>query len=54
MKHKVGEELQEQIQYYHRISVVSIVSGAFPIPLGIRFQIKEKTKWPAVWFFWKT
>jgi hypothetical protein len=40
MKHKVGEELQEQIQYYQRISVVSIVSGAFPIPLGIRFQDK--------------
>jgi hypothetical protein len=40
VKHKIGEELREQIQYYHRISVVSIVSGSFPIPLGIRFQDK--------------
>src|ERR1700719_2133229 len=40
VKYKVGEEQREQIQYYHRISVVSIVSGCFPIPLGIRFQHK--------------
>jgi len=40
VKHKVGEELREHIQYYHRISVVSIVSSSFPIPLGIRFQKK--------------
>ena len=26
------------IQYYHRICAVTIVSSAFPIPLGIRFQ----------------
>lgn len=38
--HKVGEELREDIQYYHRISVASVVSSAFPIPLGIRFQKK--------------
>lgn len=38
MKHKVGEELREDTQYYHRISVVTIVSGSFPIPLGLRFQ----------------
>jgi len=38
VKRKVGGEEREQINYYHRISVVSIVSGAFPIPLGIRFQ----------------
>jgi len=38
VKHKIGEELREDIQYYHRISVVSIVSSSFPIPLGIRFQ----------------
>jgi hypothetical protein len=40
VKYKVGEEQRERIQYYHRISVVSIVSGSFPIPLGIRFQHK--------------
>lgn len=40
VKAKVGGELREQVQYYHRISVVSIVSAAFPIPLGIRFQYK--------------
>jgi hypothetical protein len=40
VKYKVGEEQREHIQYYHRISLVSIVSGAFPIPLGIRFQQK--------------
>ena len=38
--HKVGEELREQVQYYHRISVVSVASSAFPLPLGIRFQRK--------------
>ncbi len=38
VNHKVGEELREDVQYYHRISVVSIVSGSFPLPLGIRFQ----------------
>jgi Transposase DDE domain len=36
--HVVDGELREQIQYYHRISVVTVVSSAFPIPLGIRFQ----------------
>jgi hypothetical protein len=38
IKHKVGEELREDTQYYHRISVVTIVSGSFPVPLGLRFQ----------------
>ena len=38
VKRKVGGKEREQINYYHRISVVSLVSGAFPIPLGIRFQ----------------
>jgi hypothetical protein len=36
--HVVDGELCEQIQYYHRISAVTVVSSAFPIPLGIRFQ----------------
>jgi hypothetical protein len=38
VKYKVGGREQDRIQYYHRISVVSVVSGAFPVPLGIRFQ----------------
>ena len=40
MKCKLGEQECEQTQYYHRMSVVTIVSSAFPIPLGIRFQNK--------------
>jgi hypothetical protein len=36
--HVVDGELREEIQYYHRICAVSVVSSAFPIPLGIRFQ----------------
>lgn len=31
-------ELQEAIQYYHRIVAVTVVSTPFSIPLGIRFQ----------------
>jgi hypothetical protein len=38
VSHGVDGELREQTQYYHRICVVAIVSSAFPIPLGIRFQ----------------
>lgn len=36
--HLVGGEPREEIQYYHRICAVTVVSSAFPIPLGIRFQ----------------
>jgi hypothetical protein len=38
VQHMVDGELREQVQYYHRIAVVAVVSSAFPIPLGIRFQ----------------
>jgi hypothetical protein len=38
VKHVVGGELREDIQYYHRICAVTVVSSSFPIPLGIRFQ----------------
>ena len=34
----VDEEAREEIQYHHRICVVTVVSSPFPIPLGIRFQ----------------
>jgi len=38
IQHKVNGELRIDIQYYHRIAVVAVVSTAFPIPLGVRFQ----------------
>ena len=38
MQHKVNGEMQTDIQYYHRIVVVAVVSTPFPIPLGVRFQ----------------
>jgi Transposase DDE domain len=38
VQHKVNGELRTDIQYYHRIVAVVIVSTPFPIPLGIRFQ----------------
>jgi Transposase DDE domain len=44
IEHKVGEELRKDIQYYHRLSAIVVVSGAFPIPLGIRFQKKGETE----------
>ncbi len=42
--HKVGEQLQEDIQYYHRMVAVVVVSAPFPIPLGIRFQKNGETE----------
>ena len=42
--HKVGDEFREDIQYYHRIVAVMVVSTAFPIPLGIRFQKDGETE----------
>jgi hypothetical protein len=38
IQHKVNGELRTDIQYYHRIVVVAVVSTSFPIPLGVRFQ----------------
>ena len=38
IQHKVNGDLRTDIQYYHRIAVVAVVSTAFPIPLGVRFQ----------------
>src|ERR1017187_2494235 len=38
IEHKVNGELRIDIQYYHRIAVVAVVSTAFPTPLGVRFQ----------------
>lgn len=38
VQHKVRGETRTDIQYYHRIVAVVIVSTPFPIPLGLRFQ----------------
>src|SRR6266566_2511644 len=38
VQHKVSGEMRTDIQYYHRIVVVVLVSTPFPIPLGVRFQ----------------
>jgi hypothetical protein len=38
VEHKVRGELRTDVQYYHRIVAVVVVSTPIPIPLGIRFQ----------------
>ena len=38
VEHKVNGEMQTELQYYHRIVAVVLVSPDFPIPLGVRFQ----------------
>src|SRR6266536_301985 len=38
IEHKVNGELRTDIQYYHRIVVVAVVSTPFPISLCLRFQ----------------
>jgi hypothetical protein len=38
VERKIDGQVQECIQYYHRIVVVVVVSGEFSIPLGLRFQ----------------
>ena len=44
VEHTVDGEWREEMQYYHRICAVTIVSSAFPIPLGIRFQKDGETE----------
>jgi len=38
IEHKVGGQLRQDTQYYHRLVAVVLVSTDFPVPLGIRFQ----------------
>src|SRR6266481_2433719 len=38
VQHKVSGEMRTDIQYYHRIVVVALVSTPFPIPLSVRFR----------------
>jgi len=42
--HKVDGEWREDIQYYHRMCAITVVSAPFPIPLGIRFQKNGETE----------
>lgn len=44
VQHKVNGEMKTEIQYYHRIVVVVLVSTSFPIPLGVRFQKNGETE----------
>ena len=44
VQHKVRGELRTDIQYYHKIVAVVIVSTPFPVPLGIRFQKDGETE----------
>jgi hypothetical protein len=44
VQHKVRGEMRTDIQYYHRIVAVVIVSTPFPIPLGVRFQKNGETE----------
>lgn len=44
VERKVDGELRECLQYYHRISAVTLVSTPFPLFLGIRFQQAGETE----------
>jgi hypothetical protein len=38
VQHKVKGQMRTDLQYYHRVVAVALVSSPFPIPLGLRFQ----------------
>jgi Transposase DDE domain len=44
VQHKMNGEMRTDLQYYHRIVVVAVVSTPFPIPLGLRFQKNGETE----------
>jgi hypothetical protein len=44
VEHKVDGQLRKDVQYYHRIVAVVVVSADFPVPLGIRFQKDGETE----------
>jgi hypothetical protein len=46
VQHKVRGQLRTDIQYYHRIVAVAIVSTPCAIPLGIRFQMDGEAEVP--------
>lgn len=44
VERKTDGQIRECIQYYHRIVAVVVVSGEFPVPLGLRFQQPGETE----------
>jgi len=44
VQRKVEGKLEPSIQYYHRLSAVTVVSTPFPVFLGIRFQKPGETE----------
>ena len=44
VERKVDGEIRECLQYYHRLSAVTLVSTPFPVFLGIRFQQTGETE----------
>jgi Transposase DDE domain len=44
IQHKVDGEMKTDIQYYHRIVIVALVSTQVPVPLGVRFQKNGETE----------
>lgn len=44
VQHPVAGQMRQDLQYYHRIVAVALVSTDFPIPLGIRFQKAGETE----------
>jgi hypothetical protein len=44
VERKVDGEIRECVQYYHRLSAVTLVSTPFPVFLGIRFQKAGETE----------
>ena len=49
IQHKVNGELRTDIQYYHRIVVVVLVSTSFPIPWVSAFKRTAKERYPVRW-----
>ena len=44
VERKVDGELRTSIQYYHRLSAVTVASTPFPVFLGVRFQQSGETE----------
>src|SRR6266446_4864610 len=44
VQHKVNGEMKTEIQYYHRIVVVVLVSTSFPIPFGCPLSEKRRSR----------
>jgi len=49
VERKVDGEIRECLQYYHRVSAVTLVSTPFPVFLGIRFQPAGETEVQPLW-----